>query len=324
MKYRQMPDCLFFRAIAVCLLLTNAGLLAIETNQIDDFSTGDINGWGGGANPTFRAEGGADGTMDGYLEIRRDVIPFHVGTKNTTRWAGDYLANNIKAIEFDLNRFDIRENNIFIRLLIFGPGGTFATKSRTPPVAVNTWEHHVFGLSADDLVFVGGGKNDLGINDLELTLANVTTLLIRHDAFDPVPEGNHPPHTLATIGIDNIRALDGMPTDVFGGTDIAGVPGWKSSPWYLAYNIDFWPWIFHKEHAWQFVFDVSTPESIFLFDFGLGEIIFLNESTYRWIFLYGDAPGWIFTFEDNTPDSRFFQRGDDGSLFSVPAGLLVE
>jgi len=40
--------------------------------------------------------------------------------------------------------------------------------------------------------------------------------------------------------------------------------------------------------------------------------------------LFEENSGWIWTFKDNTPDKRFFQRIDDGSLFSVPAGLPVE
>ncbi len=111
--------------------------------------------------------------------------------------------------------------------------------------------------------------------------------------------------------------------DVFGGTDIPNFPGWKSSPWYANYNTSQWPWIFHDEHGWQFVFEGSTAEVIFLFDLGLQEWIFLNENTYRWQFLFSDTPGWIWTFGDNTPDRRFFQRLDDGSLFSVPPGLPV-
>ncbi len=114
--------------------------------------------------------------------------------------------------------------------------------------------------------------------------------------------------------------------DIFGGIDIqGGFPGWKSSPWYMNYNVDFWPWIYHDEHGWQFVFPGSTDSVIFLWDLGLGEWIFFNESSYRWIFVFGgDNAGWVFTFGDNTPDRRFFQRLDNGSLFSVPAGLPVE
>ncbi len=110
--------------------------------------------------------------------------------------------------------------------------------------------------------------------------------------------------------------------DIFGGTDIPGFPGWKSSPWYLNYNVDFWPWIFHDEHEWQFVFDGSTVDVIFIFDLGLANWIFLNQNTYRWIFIFGgENAGWVFTFGDNRPGRRFFQRLDNGNLFSVPPDL---
>ncbi len=112
--------------------------------------------------------------------------------------------------------------------------------------------------------------------------------------------------------------------DVFTGVDIPGFPGWRSSSWYKNYNVDFWPWIFHDEHSWQFVADGSTTDVTFVFDLGLDNWVFVNEAAYRWIFVFGGPnQGWIFTFGDNTPGSRFFQRLDDGSLFSIPAGLPV-
>ena len=74
--------------------------------------------------------------------------------------------------------------------------------------------------------------------------------------------------------------------DIFGGVPIEGFPGWRASPWYLNYNVDFWPWIFHDEHGWQFVDSGSTEAVIFVWDFGLGEWLFLNENTYRWMFLF--------------------------------------
>ena len=113
----------------------------------------------------------------------------------------------------------------------------------------------------------------------------------------------------------------GIEPDVFGGVDIAGFPGWKASAWYLNYNVASWPWIYHDEHGWQFVSGSSTPDVIFLFDQGLQEWIFLNANTYRWLFLFSNTPGWIFSFDDNTPDRRFFQRLDDGSLFSIPPDI---
>ncbi len=131
-------------------------------------------------------------------------------------------------------------------------------------------------------------------------------------------------HNLSAETSFLVTVSDSGQSDVFCGTDIPGFPGWKSSPWYANYNTSLWPWIFHDEHGWQFVFDGSSEEVIFLFDLGLQELIFLNANTYRWQFLFNDTPGWIWTFGDNTPTRRFFQRLDGGSLFSVPPDLPVD
>lgn len=112
--------------------------------------------------------------------------------------------------------------------------------------------------------------------------------------------------------------------DIFQGQPIDGFPGWRASPWYRNYNIDFWPWIFHDEHGWQFVGSGSAFGEIYVWDSGFEEWLFFNENSYRWIFLFGPNGGWIFSFEDNTPGRRFFQRLGDGSLFSIPPNLPVD
>ncbi len=142
---------------------------------------------------------------------------------------------------------------------------------------------------------------------------------------------NVTPGSAQRQNIDSLDAIDGLTVDfapqnlnIFQGQPINGFPGWRSSSWYMNYNVDSWPWVYHDEHGWQFVDSGSTEEVIFVWDLGLGDWLFINENTYRWEFLFGDNSGWIFTFPDNTPERRYFQRSDDGSLFSVPAGLPVE
>ncbi len=148
------------------------------------------------------------------------------------------------------------------------------------------------------------------------------------DGFDDLIIGAYQadPHGTNAAGQSYVVFGDGeaVATDVFGGVDIDGFPGWKASPWYLNYNVDFEPWIYHDEHGWQFLFDGSTEQVIYLWDLGLANWIFLNESNYRWEYLFGPEQGWIFTFADNTPERRFFQKLDDGSIFSVPPGLPVQ
>ena len=68
---------------------------------------------------------------------------------------------------------------------------------------------------------------------------------------------------------DYDKSFSPSPPDIFGGTDIWGFPGWKVSPWYLNYHVDFWPWLYHDEHGWQFVDSGSTEEFIYVWDPGL-------------------------------------------------------
>lgn len=151
---------------------------------------------------------------------------------------------------------------------------------------------------------------------------------VNGDGFDDMIIGapNVTPNNILNAGASYVIYGGNFtgPIDQFNGTPIKGFPEWRSSPWYSKYHVDFWPWIYHDEHGWQFVFEDAPEGTVFVWDLGLGEWLFLNENSYRWEFLFGDNSGWIFTFGDNTPERRFFQRFDDGGLFSVPPGLPTE
>ena len=133
-------------------------------------------GWGGNTTGTIENElaGGPDGPDDGYLKT--SVTNFHVGAKNTEDWSGDYLAAGVLAIEMDLNRLPVlapsnpgetdEDPNIQIRILIFGPGGTFASKNRTPDLETNNWSHHRFDLTPDELVYVKDGTGVLDVHHM--------------------------------------------------------------------------------------------------------------------------------------------------------------
>lgn len=189
----------------------------IEAGQIDAFGTrnagdGTARGWGGGLGnpPTLVVSGGPDGAADYYIEVTTPPFPFHLGTRNSAQWAGDYQRECISAIEVDLNHTggaDPNFNVVYIRLVLFGEGGAF-TSNIKQQVTPGVWEHHVFNISESHLV-----KNSFGDpNDLDLTLRNVTKLLIRHDPRDPPsPVGGHPQHFDAVLGIDNIKAVSVCP-----------------------------------------------------------------------------------------------------------------
>jgi hypothetical protein len=177
--------------------------------------------WSGGAGHDNISDGGPAGAGDNYLQLQRptptEPYPFHIGTKNTTTWAGDYLTAGIKAIEMDVNTISITSGsgNLSLRLVLFGPGGAFSSREPVTIIAGSGWQHIEFGLTRSELVRISGSgaiyvDPGPGIDNLTDTLRNVETLLIRHDsAPNPIPVGFHPEHIAATIGIDNIAAVPG-------------------------------------------------------------------------------------------------------------------
>ncbi len=112
--------------------------------------------------------------------------------------------------------------------------------------------------------------------------------------------------------------------DVFLGVDIEGFPGWKASPWYKNYFAGFWPWIYHDESGWQFVSSASLEEKIFVWDLGIGKWAFLNEESWRFMYIFSRSPflpeGYYFSFAGNTPALRFFEN-PEGEIISIPISI---
>jgi hypothetical protein len=207
------------------LLTASLALSAPIVGRVDDFEDGTLQGWGGGGgnNPDYNniPSGGPTGAGDNFLQIKRPTasnpFPFHLGTKNTTTWTGDYLTAGIKAIAMDVNAISVTSvsGNLSLRIVLFGPGGAFSSKDATTVITSGGWQYVEFDLTRSGLVRVfgsGGSYIDpgAGIDNLTDTLGDVGTLLIRHDSnANPTPIGSHPEHILATVGIDNISALLG-------------------------------------------------------------------------------------------------------------------
>lgn len=225
-----------FNAILVTLILLTAGSAAhaITPGQVDDFQAPGVAGWSTGFSATVShlPDGGPNGAGDGYLALDRTSFAFHLTTKNTAQWTGDYSGANVSALGIDLNPISapIGPENpdgiLGIRLVILGPGGAFT--STNPTILSPGWNNYVFEL--DDMIFLtgsGSGWPGGGTLVLDDTLAAVSTLMIRNDpGVVPTPIGGHPPHILGTLGIDDVRALpegDVNGDGFVGADDIVGV-----------------------------------------------------------------------------------------------------
>lgn len=179
----------------------------MTSGYVDRFDDGTTIGWGGTAAPTFIADGGPAGVGDGYLEFSR-IESFHLAVKNDQEnWTGDWLNAGIVSLEMDVQVSDDFE----FRLALFGDGGMWSTITPVSVLANLGWQRLSFDLTTADMVHLpngSGGQFIVGTGVLADTLANVTTVLIRHDpAVTPTPAGSHPEHVVGVAGLDNITAV---------------------------------------------------------------------------------------------------------------------
>ena len=187
---------------ALCAALGAAPAPAIVLGQLDDFQNGTLQNWTGGTGsggtaPINVSTGGPDGTGDRYLQISANDT--HLGTNNTVQWSGNYTAAQVTRLIFHLN--NTGANPLALRISVHGPGGTFATTNETVLPPGSGWVAVEFGLDAASLT------QTAGFGTLAQTLANVSTLLIRHDP-DPIsPFMVDGDPVSGTLGIDNVRAL---------------------------------------------------------------------------------------------------------------------
>jgi hypothetical protein len=168
----------------------------IVLGQTDDFQTGTVQGWVGGASPTNVPNGGPAGAGDRYLRLSSSSS--NLGTNNTVQWTGNYSAAGVARLNFHLN--NLGANPLALRISLFGPGGTFTTTDEVVLPAGFGWVSVEFSLEASEFTQMAG------FGTLAQTLGNVSTLLIRHDP-DPIsPSGQSNPVT-GMLGIDNVVAL---------------------------------------------------------------------------------------------------------------------
>jgi hypothetical protein len=114
------------------------------------------------------------------------------------QWPGIYTAAEVTRLNFHLN--NLGPNPLALRIALFGPGGRFTTTDETVLQPASGWVSVEFALDSASLTQTSG------FGTLADTMANVQTLLIRHDP-DPLDNSGVPNNVTGTLGIDNITAL---------------------------------------------------------------------------------------------------------------------
>jgi hypothetical protein len=223
--------------VTLCLATPVSAVADPIVGQIDTFQSGS-QGWHFGGGPfgipvtplPIAIGGGPGGGGDNYLLVSSNGQAGPGGRLtgiNVSQWAGNYLAAGVRAIEMDLN--NLGTTDLFIRLLLaappFGPAGpeNIAITGGVALPAQSGWISHTFSLLPGDLIVLAGTAN--------ATLAGAFELRMFHN---PDPDFPGPPTGIpliaATLGVDNIAALQAVPepaTMILLGGGLAAL-GWRT------------------------------------------------------------------------------------------------
>jgi hypothetical protein len=197
----RIHPCLVW-TIAIGLWATPA--VAITVGQTDDFQSGNPQGWGGGTATSFPANGGPNGAGDMFMQLNSGGGS--LGTRNSTQWAGDYLAAGVTRVDVDLKNSG--PDPVSLRFMIFTPGCDFGAGdctawSQTVPTVLlpySGWVKVEFSLAEPDLTRV------IGPLSYAASMAQVERVHLKHDPGPPDPPGTQI-FVNAMLGVDNVVAL---------------------------------------------------------------------------------------------------------------------
>ncbi len=118
-------------------------------------------------------------------------------------------------------------------------------------------------------------------------------------------------------GTDYAKGITPLEEGHFEGTDIEGFPGWRNSPWYSDYNVDFWPWIFHAQHGWQYIFETEVVGEVFIY--GLESLDYWwASSAFEPLTFYSFNRGTFNFYFGSTTGPRSFVDLQTGQFWSIP------
>jgi hypothetical protein len=78
--------------------------------------------------------------------------------------------------------------------------------------------------------------------------------------------------------------------------------GWMTSNWFGTFNVNNYPWIYHQQHGWMYVFG-TDPNSIWLWTSDLG-FLWTSQSVYPW--LWSDAQQTWLYYSVGSSNPRYF------------------
>ncbi len=106
--------------------------------------------------------------------------------------------------------------------------------------------------------------------------------------------------------------------DPFSGQDPDLGGGFYFSDWYGIYNPLFYPWVFHIEHGWQYIFDTGTSGEVYIYDLECDDFWWSNSTLLAGTFYSFNRTAFIFYFAGST-NPRNFVNLETEEFFSKPA-----
>jgi hypothetical protein len=187
------------------------GELRAATLHVDTFDA-TVQGWSGGASPTFVSSGGA-GDGGGFLML---TASSNLATHNGgTSWRGNLTAIGADRIIVDLMA-PADSAPLEMRVVLFGPSNeqqrwTSAVAQAVPNDGV--WRNYIFPLGPGDLVAPAPAGT------YEQVMASTLQVMLRHDPGTPSHGGTF---VAGKLGIDNVELAASPPPVIPGDFDADG------------------------------------------------------------------------------------------------------
>ncbi len=183
---------------AVCLFVLPAK--AVVLGQVDTFQFGG-NGWRGSGQSSVVPGGGPSGDADSFFQVTSDANG-RLAANGGRLWIGgvDYLTPGVTSISVDLRNFGTSALHLRVFLYTGQANGSYTSTNAFLVPADGQWHHTIFGLTAQDLTWVGTGVQ----GNLNHTLMNVKDLSVRHQSGPASPLDTP---IAGSFGIDNVAAM---------------------------------------------------------------------------------------------------------------------
>ncbi len=91
--------------------------------------------------------------------------------------------------------------------------------------------------------------------------------------------------------------------------------GWMFSAWFGSLNMNFYPWIFHADHQWMYIWEDSTADNLYCYDLSSDQWFYSGSALYPSMYSFG-RNGWVF-FLEQSDGVRQFSDLQTGAFFSL-------